>query len=100
MTANFRLVRYSPEYRNEVLKLHAEAMKELPADLELPKNELVDLLNIETHYLQAGGEFLVGLLGDEPMAMGGYKRVDPNTAELKRFRVKRTCEGKDWDPCF
>lgn len=94
MTANFRLVRYSPRYRDVVLELHEEAMKELPADLELPEDEFFDLLNIETCYLQAGGEFLVGLLDDEPVAMGGYKRVDANTAELKRFRVKKDLRGQ------
>jgi GNAT superfamily N-acetyltransferase len=94
MMANFELVRYSPKYGDVVLELHAEAMKELPADLELPENELFDLLNIETHYLQAGGEFLVGLLNDEPVAIGGYKRVDTNTAELKRFRVKKELRGQ------
>jgi GNAT superfamily N-acetyltransferase len=94
MTANFRLVRYGPKYRDVILNLHAEAMKELPADLEPPENESFDLLNIETCYLQAGGEFLVGLLDDEPVAMGGYKRVDANTAELKRFRVKKELRGR------
>jgi GNAT superfamily N-acetyltransferase len=94
MTANFRLVRYSPKYKDVILELHAEAMQELPADLELPKNELFDLLNIETCYLQAGGEFLMGLLDSEPVAMGGYKRVDANTAELKRFRVKKALRGQ------
>jgi len=94
MAASFRLVRYSPKYRNVVLDLHAEAMQELPADLELPENEFFDLLNIETHYLQAGGEFLVGLLDGEPVAMGGYKRVDAHTAELKRFRVKKELRGQ------
>lgn len=89
MTTNFQQVRYNPKYRDVILELHAEAMKELPSGLELPENELFDLLNIETCYLQAGGEFLVGLLDDEPVAMGGYKRVDANTAELKRFRVKK-----------
>jgi GNAT superfamily N-acetyltransferase len=94
MITNFRLVRYSPKYREVVLELHAEAMKELPADLELPENERFDLLNIETHYLQADGEFLIGLLDGEPVAMGGYKRVDANTAELKRFRVKKELRGQ------
>lgn len=94
MTANFRLVRYSPKYRDVVLDLHAEAIAELPDGLELPKNEHADLLNIETHYLQAGGEFLVGVLDDEPVAMGGYKRVDADTAELKRFRIKKELRGQ------
>jgi GNAT superfamily N-acetyltransferase len=94
MAANFGLVRYNDRYREAVLNLHAEAMQELPPGLELPENEHFDLLNIETCYLQAGGEFLVGLLDDEPVAMGGYKRVDANIAELKRFRVKKALRGQ------
>jgi uncharacterized protein (DUF952 family)/GNAT superfamily N-acetyltransferase len=94
MMTNFRLIRYIPKYRNAVLKLHAEAIAELPSGLELPKNEHADLLNIEAHYLQTGGEFLVGLLDGEPVAMGGYERVDDATAKLKRFRVQKDLRGR------
>lgn len=94
MTADFELVRYNPKYRDTVLELHAEAIAELPDGLELPKYEHADLLNIKAHYLQTGGEFLVGLLDGEPVAMGGYERVDDATAKLKRFRVKKDLRGR------
>ena len=46
-----------------------------------------DLCRIPSDYLAAGGEFLVGVLGDRVVAMGGLKRLSPDRGEIKRMRV-------------
>ncbi len=46
-----------------------------------------DLRDIGATYLESGGEFLVGLVGVELIAMGGLLRRSPAAAEIKRMRV-------------
>jgi ribosomal protein S18 acetylase RimI-like enzyme len=46
-----------------------------------------DLHAIEEVYLRDGGEFLVGVLHGQIVAMGALKRVSDTTAEIKRMRV-------------
>jgi len=46
-----------------------------------------DLSHIHDVYIMHGGEFLVGLLGSQIVAMGAIKRMSPDRAEVKRMRV-------------
>jgi len=46
-----------------------------------------DLRDIPATYLDTGGDFLVGLIDDELVAMGGLVRHCPDEAEIKRMRV-------------
>lgn len=46
-----------------------------------------DLKSIEAVYLRSGGEFLVGTVDGEVVAMGGLRRIDAARAEIKRMRV-------------
>ncbi|MGA3184888.1 MAG: GNAT family N-acetyltransferase [Candidatus Dormibacteria bacterium] len=46
-----------------------------------------DLHHIQEVYLDAGGEFLVGLLAGRIVAIGALRRQDEITVELKRMRV-------------
>lgn len=46
-----------------------------------------DLHAIRRVYLDQGGEFIVGLVRDELVAMGGLRRTGPESAEIKRLRV-------------
>lgn len=47
-----------------------------------------DLHLIEEVYLRNGGEFLVGIVDGEPVAMGTLRRKTEDTAEIKRMRVR------------
>jgi GNAT superfamily N-acetyltransferase len=47
-----------------------------------------DLRSIEKTYLGGDGEFLVGLLEDEIVAMGALRKTSHHCAELKRIRAK------------
>lgn len=46
-----------------------------------------DLRDIRATYLDSGGDFLVGLLDGELVAMGGLLRRSPDEAEIRRMRV-------------
>jgi hypothetical protein len=46
-----------------------------------------DLRSIRATYLERGGEFLVGLLDGEAVAMGALRRVSDTVAEIRRMRV-------------
>jgi GNAT superfamily N-acetyltransferase len=46
-----------------------------------------DLHDIPHHYLQNGGEFLVGVLDGKIVAMGAFRKKSETLAEIKRMRV-------------
>lgn len=52
-----------------------------------------DLRAVSETYLQAHGEFIVGVLQDRIVGMGALRRVDEATAEIKRVRVDPTFRG-------
>jgi len=45
------------------------------------------LRDVSGHYLEDGGEFLVGVLGDELVATGGYQPANDRTVEIRHVRV-------------
>lgn len=90
---SFRCVR--EDDHNRVQELHVEPMRELGVPIEaVPDSEMDD---IESAYMAAGGEFIVGELDGEIVTMGGYRPPDgyldaflddtDDAAELKRMRV-------------
>lgn len=52
-----------------------------------------DLRAIRRVYLEQRGEFIVGLLDDELVAMGALRCTDPQRAEIKRMRVAPEVQG-------
>ena len=87
------LRRYEPPDREAVRNLHDEALNEVGAHLgDGPWDS--DLDAIESVYLRAGGEFLVGVLGGEVVAMGAL-RLDPDgRAWITRMRVSPRLQGR------
>ena len=45
-----------------------------------------DFDDIEGHYFN-GGEFIVGLIGDEIVALGGYRKMSNSLGQIRRMRV-------------
>jgi N-acetylglutamate synthase-like GNAT family acetyltransferase len=91
-TLKLKIRRYKPEDNKAVKELHfagIEQMREDPriAALERPASHDADLDDIEGIYLN-GGDFIVGLEGDEIVAMGAFKRKTEKCAELKRLRIR------------
>ena len=76
-----------------VLRLHHVALEAAAAHAGCgPWDD--DLSTIETVYIETGGEFLVGVLGSEIVAMGALRPVNPTVAELKRMRVTPELQGR------
>jgi GNAT superfamily N-acetyltransferase len=79
--------RYETSDKLAVRRLHDDALNEVGAHLGSgPWDE--DLDEIEDVYLGSGGEFLVGILEGEVVAMGALKRLPSDAAEVKRMRVR------------
>ena len=55
-----------------------------------------DLHDVENVYLKTGGEFYVGVLAGEVVAMGALKRESGDQAEVKRMRVHPNHQRKGY----
>lgn len=76
-----------------VVKLHNDALGPTGAHLG-PGPWDDDLKSIDTAYLDAGGEFLVGVHGGQLVAMGAFRRIDSRVAEIKRMRTLPRFQGR------
>jgi ribosomal protein S18 acetylase RimI-like enzyme len=92
-TEPLRIRRYEPSDKRAVRRLHDDALHEVGAHLGNGSWD-DDLDEIESFYLDQGGEFLVGVLDGEIVAMGALMRISPERAELKRMRVKPGLQGR------
>jgi len=78
--------RYRDADASVVRRLHDEALEPTGAHAGPgPWND--DLLDVTGVYLDGRGEFLVGELDGQVVAMGALRYVDDATAEVKRMRV-------------
>lgn len=87
MGRSFTVRRYRAADAAAVWRVHERALEASPIPfLEgAPGDE--PLRDVSRHYLEDGGEFLVGVLGDELVAMGGYQPADDRTVEIRHVRV-------------
>lgn len=88
-----RFIRYEPGYREAMLALHRSAIEGFVLGMTQQQDE-ADLMAIEEIYLRAGGEFLLGLMDNRVIAMGGFKRMSDDIAELRRMRIARDLQGQ------
>lgn len=81
--------RYEPADQAAVAELHRVALQDIGVDPGPgPWDDDVATADaVIATYLVPRGEFLVGLVDDEIVAMGALKPVDDETVELKRMRV-------------
>lgn len=92
-TQAITLRRYEPGDREAVRNLHDEALNAVGAHLgNGPWDE--DLDAIETVYLEDGGEFLIGTLEGEVVAMGALLRTSNERAQVTRMRVAPNLQGR------
>ena len=87
--------RYEPEDRRAVRRLHDDALNEVGAHLGSGGWD-DDLDDIEDVYLDSGGEFLVGLLDGEIVAMGALMKLSSRKAKLTRMRVRPGLQGRGY----
>jgi GNAT superfamily N-acetyltransferase len=93
---SLELVRYLPEYLEPMLELHREAQVGLGPIGINQYDEESDLRAIEQIYFNNGGEFLVGLLDGEVVAMGGFQRLSKTSAELRRMRIRKDFQDRGY----
>lgn len=89
------LIRYRPEFQAPMLTLHRSAIEGFVLGMTRQQDE-ADLLAVEDVYLRSGGEFLLGFLGPRLVAMGGFKRLSHDLAELRRMRIARELQGQGY----
>lgn len=86
MTSDFTVRQYESADADAVEELHEQRTWDV--EHSLPEHEVyADLDDIEGAYLDAGGDFLVGLEDDHLVATGGFEPVNDSTVVLKRLRV-------------
>ena len=78
--------RYIASDHDDVWDLHNVALNEVGAHAgNGPWDD--DLHHIEAVYIEAGGEFYVGIIDGRIVAMGALKRLTDDRAEICRMRV-------------
>jgi ribosomal protein S18 acetylase RimI-like enzyme len=86
MPVVLELRRYEESDAGTVWRLHEDGLRQMNAHAgHGPWDD--DLRSILASYLDSGGEFLVGVVGGEVVAMGALRRVSATVAEVKRMRV-------------
>ena len=88
----FEIRRFQDADQPAVVRLHHDALSPTGAHLGAGPWD-ADLDAIDDVYLQAAGEFLVGTLDGEVVAMGALRRIDELVAEIKRMRTAATHQG-------
>lgn len=81
-----KIRRYKPSDNQTVWQLHRLGLAEIGINPSPNSFFERDLNDIENIYLREG-DFLVGEFEGRVVAIGAFKRIDENTAELKRMRV-------------
>jgi GNAT superfamily N-acetyltransferase len=77
----------------QVMQLHKEALLHANAYTgEGPWDD--DLLDIENHYLNNKGWFVVGELNNTIITMGAFRKINNEIAEIKRMRTQPGMQGK------
>ena len=94
-TDPLRIRRYEPKDKRAVRRLHDDALNEVGAHLGSGDWD-DDLDEVESVYLDSGGEFLVGVLDGEVVAMGALMRISQEKAELKRMRIRPGLQGRGY----
>lgn len=84
--AGLQIRRYRPEDHDAVSKIHRLALAPTGADIG-PGPWDADLVDVERVYIEPGGEFLVGELYGDIVAMGALKLTGAGHAEIRRMRV-------------
>ena len=87
MSSELAVRRYEPADRERVWEVHERALRASPLEFveNAPADE--DLTSVSETYLESDGEFLVGCVEDEIVAVGGYQPRGDETVEIRRMRV-------------
>lgn len=87
MTADVSVRRFRPDDADRVWAVHEAALRASPLEFVADAPADADLREIERRYLDAGGEFLVGVVDGGVVATGGFQRAGDDAVEIRRMRV-------------
>lgn len=96
MTSPIEAINFRPYQdgdKEQVRQLHEAALRSTNAFAE-SGNWDSDLDDIQAHYIDKDGNFIVGELDGEIVAMGAFRRLSEAVAELKRARVRPDLQGQ------
>ena len=90
--------RYQADDNIEVKGLHYAGVQQIDPDPERPDNPFIDadLDNIEGVYINNRGDFIIGMIKEEIMAMGALHKVSENRGEIRRIRVRQDYQGQGY----
>jgi len=86
------LRRFEPGDGDQVWALHECSITAIPA--AHGEDYWADLHDVMHQYIEAGGEFLVGIAGGSVIAMGGFKPLSADEVEIMRMRVHPDWQGR------
>lgn len=87
MVEELTVRRYKFSDAEEVWTVHELALRASPLEFVEDASADEDITEISECYLDEGGEFVVGLIDDEIIAIGGFQPQEDDTAEIRRMRV-------------
>ena len=87
MASDIIIRQYESADAERVWTVHELALRSSPLTFveDAPADD--DITAITERYLDAGGEFLVGRVDEEVVAIGGFQPRDDETVEIRRMRV-------------
>lgn len=90
---SFTIRQYTRTDLDHIVKLHMDGLNQYGASIGDPALDK-DFEQIEETYLNNNGEFLVGLQDNKVICMGAFKKIDDETAEIKRIRIEIEYQGR------
>lgn len=85
--------RYSKDHQEALIRLHRSALVGISHGYSQEKEES-DIRSIDSEYIMNGGEFLIGFMEGQLVAMGGFRIIGDGVAELKRMRIAPELQGQ------
>lgn len=90
-----KLRQYKETDQDAVWNLHIEGLNQTGSYVKNPEYDK-DLKNIKSTYIESGGDFLVATLQNKIIGIGALRKIDAETAEIKRMRVDPVHQGKKY----
>ena len=87
MSSEFTVRRYEPTDGARIRQLHDEWSWDVDHSESENPHTYADLDDIDATYIDAGGEFVVGLSGDRLVATGAFLPGEDDTVVVRRLRV-------------
>ena len=83
--------RYQADDNIEVKGLHYAGVQQIDPDPERPDNPFIDadLDNIEGVYINNRGDFIIGTVENDIIAIGALQKVSANLGEIRRIRIRQ-----------